>query len=153
MREIPKKNYIIMIIIIIGIVISTILLANYYNNHFKKTSIMYNYLSEIKKKDLNTYLIENPNIILYISNKYDTKNLEIEEKLKQEIINNNLDNYFVYINLNDNNLDFIDNINNKYNGNIDKKIPLLAVFENRKIKEVYYDLKNINIVEIIGDMN
>ena len=42
MREIPIKNYFILIIIIIVVALSTIILTNIYNNRFKTTSIMYN---------------------------------------------------------------------------------------------------------------
>ena len=37
MREIPKKNYVIMTIIVLVIIVTTILLAQVYNNSFRKT--------------------------------------------------------------------------------------------------------------------
>ena len=151
MREIPKKNYIIMLVILVAIVITTITVASVYNNRLRKTSIMYNYLSEIKKKDIDTYLIEKSNIILYISDKYDLTHEEIEQKLKNDMINYNISNYFVYLNVN-NDLDFIEKINKKYAGNLNKKIPVLIVFEEGKIKNAYYDLENINLEEITGDI-
>ena len=102
MREVPKKNYIIMLIIIITIVLVTIFLSNIYNNRFQKTSVLYNYLSEIKKKDLDSYLVEKPEIIIYASNKYNNSNEEQEKKLMQQIIDNNIYEYIVYLNLEDN---------------------------------------------------
>lgn len=152
MREVPKKNYITMFIIIISIVITTVFLAYIYNNRLKKTSTMYNYLSEIKKNDIDTYLIEKPNIILYIADKYDVSNEEIEKKLKQEMIDNNIVDYFVFLNLNNNGANFIEELNRKFEGNIKQEIPVIIVFEEGKIKNTYYDLKNIDLKEITGEI-
>lgn len=152
MRKVPLKNYIIMSIILIAIVITTIFLANIYNNRFTKTSIMYNYLSEIKKKDIDTYLLEKPNIILYVSDKYDISNEKIEEKIKNNIIKYNAKEYFVYLDLNDNNKDFIDTLNKKYNGHINKQIPLIIIIEEGKIINTYYELENVDIKELTGDI-
>lgn len=152
MREVPKKNYLITLLIFVAIVILTITLSNIYKNQIRKTSIMYNYLSEIKNKDLSTYLLEKPNIIIYISDKYDISNEKLEEKLKRDMINYNISDYFVFLNIDQNNLEFIDQLNKKYTGNIDKKIPTFIVFEEGKIKKYYSDLENINLVEITGEI-
>ena len=148
MREVPKKNYLITLLIFVAIVILTITLSNIYKNQIRKTSIMYNYLSEIKNKDLSTYLLEKPNIIIYISDKYDISKEKLEEKLKRDMINYNISDYFVFLNIDQNNLEFIDQLNKKYTGNIDKKIPTFIVFEEGKIKKYYSDLENINLAEI-----
>ena len=102
MRDIPKKNYFILLIMMLFVITITIALMNIYNNRIKKTSIMYNYLSEIKENDLDAYLIENPNIIIYMADKYDLSNSQIEKKLKKQMIKNNINDYFVFLNLNDN---------------------------------------------------
>lgn len=152
MREVPTKNYIIMIIIVISIFASTIFLANIYNNRLKKTSIMYNYLSEIKKKDIDTYLVEKPNIILYISDKYDLSFEKTEKKLQEEIIKNNAKEYFVYLNITNKNINFIDKLNMKYNGNINKQLPVIVVIEEGQITKTYYELDNVNLKELTGDI-
>lgn len=152
MREIPIKNYFILIIIIIVVALSTIILTNIYNNRFKTTSIMYNYLSEIKKNDIDTYLLEKPNTILYIADKYDISNNKIEEKLKEEIIKYNAKDYFVYLNINTNNIEFIDKLNQKYSGNINKQLPVLVIIEDGLVSKSYTELNNINLKELTGDM-
>lgn len=151
MREIPKKNYAIMTIIVLGIIIVTILLAQIYNNSFRKTSIMYNYLSEIKKGDIDTYLTEKPNIILYITDKYDISNDNIEQKIKNKIIKYNIKDYFVFLDLNQQNLNYIEYLNEKYDGTLKNKIPMIIIFEEGKIKNVYYELENINFEQIVED--
>lgn len=152
MKKIPVKNYFILLIIVILVAISTIILTNIYNNQLRKTSIMYNYLSEIKKNDIDTYLTEKPNIILYISDKYDITNNKIEEKLQNEIIKYNAKDYIIFLNINTKNIEFIDKLNKKYNGNIEKKLPVLVVIEDSQIQKTYYDLENINLKELTGDM-
>lgn len=152
MKKIPVKNYFILLIIVILVAISTIILTNIYNNRLRKTSIMYNYLSEIKKNDIDTYLTEKPNIILYISDKYDITNNKIEEKLQNEIIKYNAKDYIIFLNINTKNIEFIDKLNKKYNGNIEKKLPVLVVIEDSQIQKTYYDLENINLKELTGDM-
>ncbi len=152
MREIPKKNYFIMLAIILSIIATTILLANIYNNKLKTTSVMYNYLSEIKIKDIDTYILEKPNTIIYISDKNNISNDKIEKKLKDNIIKHSLKDYFVFLNLNGENINYIDKLNKKYNGNIKKQIPSLIVFEEGKIVNIYYNLENIDLLEITGDI-
>ena len=113
---------------------------------------MYNYLSEIKKNDIDTYLTEKPNIILYISDKYDITNNKIEEKLQNEIIKYNAKDYIIFLNINTKNIEFIDKLNKKYNGKIEKKLPVLVVIEDSQIQKTYYELENINLKELTGDM-
>ena len=148
MREVPKKNYIIMLIIIISIIIVTIFLSNQYNTRFKRTSVLYNYLSEIKKKDLDSYLIEKPDIIIYASNKYNNSFELQEEKIMQEIMDNNIYDYFVYLNLEDKKLNIFNELNKKYNGNLKNQLPVLIIFENGEIKNAYYDLDKIDFTNI-----
>lgn len=151
MREVPKKNYFIMLIIIVVIAITTIALANIYNKHNVKTSVMYNYLSEIKINDFDVYIVENPNTIIYIGDKYNVDNDAIEKKIMKKMIELNVSDYFVYLNLTDN-IDYIDRLNKKYNVNISKDLPVIVVFDDGKIKTIYSDLKNIDIKSITGDL-
>ena len=152
MREVPKKNYIIMLIIIITIVLVTIFLSNIYNNRFQKTSVLYNYLSEIKKKDLDSYLLEKPEIIIYASNKYNNSNEKQETKIMKQIIDNNIYEYIVYLNLEDKKLNILNSLNKKYDGKLKNKLPVLIVFENGKIKEAYYDLEKIDFEKITENL-
>lgn len=152
MREVPKKNYLICFIILISVISLTIVIANLYNNRLRKTSVMYNYLSEIKRKDLNTFLLEKPNVVIYISDKYDASNNKIEKKIKKDIMNENLSDYIVFLNLTDDKLNYIETINEKYDGKLKKRMPMIVVFEDGKIKKSYYDLENVNIKRIIGEM-
>lgn len=153
MREIPKKNYIIMIFITLSVVIVTIALGNAYNNREKKTSDIYSFLSEIKVNDLDTYLLENPNAIIYISDKYDLNNEKIEETIKKDITELNVKDYFVYLDTNDITESFLKNFNEKYDGNIDiDKIPMIVIISDGKVVNCYYDIDTFKLTEIIGDV-
>ena len=151
MREIPKKNYFIVLIIMIAVVCITIFLAHLYNTRYKKISIMYQYLQTINIKDLDTYILEKPSTIVYLSNKY-KYNDKLEKKLKKSINELNVSEYFVYLDINEENDNIIEKINQKFNGNLTKQIPVLIVFEEGKIKESYYDLENIDIHYVVGDL-
>lgn len=153
MREVPKKNYIIMFVIVACVVIATIALANAYNNRDKETRVMYNYLSEIKKKDLDTYLLEKPNAIIYVADKYNLDNEDLEEQIKNKIVELNAVDYFVYLDLKDDDINFLQKFNQKYNGNLeDGKFPILIVMEEGKIANYYYDINEINLNEITGEL-
>ena len=150
MREVPKKNYIIMLLVIIFVVVITIALANAYNNRVKKTSVMSNFLSEINEKDLDTYIKENPNIVIYVADKYNLDNDEQEEKIKKLMIESNISDYFVYLSPNDNKKLF-SSLSKNYDGNIStEEMPVLIVFEEGKIVNCYYDIDKIDLNEVIG---
>ena len=55
-------------------------------------------LPEVKLAEIDTFLQENPNIILYISSGTNQKNKVFEKKLYDYIVKNNLTNSFVYLN-------------------------------------------------------
>ena len=104
MREIPKKNYVILLVIII----LTILLTIYLGNWYKATqymnideNILAERLPEVKLAEIDTFLQENPNIIIYIASSTNQENKVFEKKLYDYIVKNNLTNSFVYLNKND----------------------------------------------------
>lgn len=153
MREVPRKNYIIMILIVLSVVIITIALGNAYNNREKKMSDFYMFLPEIKVNDLDTYLLENPNVVIYISDKYNLENEIIEEKMEKEITELNVKNYFVYLDTNDITDSFLKKFNKKYNGNIDiTKTPIIVIINEGKVVNYYNIIDDFKLSEIIGDV-
>ena len=66
----------------------------------------------------------------------------------QEIIDNNIFNYFVYLNLDDKKINILNEINKKYDGKIENKLPVIIVFEDGKIKNAYYDIEKIDLASI-----
>ena len=144
MREIPKKNYIIMLIIAVSVVLLTLISCDIYNTKYRKTSILTSYLSEIKMKDLDTYLMEKPNSIIYISNKSAT-NTEQELKLKDKLIELNITDYIVYLNIDKTN---IKKFNKKFKSNIKiDELPIIVIIEDNKITKEY-SIDSIDLIEI-----
>lgn len=98
-REIPKKNYFFVGLISVVVVIVVLYLAKLYttNNINRESSIMSNYLSNITIEELNNYLLENPDVVIYWDNKANIENTSFEKKLKKYIIKNDLQRKFVFV--------------------------------------------------------
>ena len=47
---------------------------------------------------------------------------------------------------------FIDKLNQKYSGNINKQLPVLVIIEDGLVSKSYTELNNINLKELTGDM-
>lgn len=153
MREVPKKNYAITFFIVFATVVVTLVVANSYRSQIKKTSLMYDYLSEIKINDLDSYLLENPSVVIYIADKYDLEKEEQEIKFKNEINEFNVYNYFIYLDVNDIDDSFIKNFSKEYNFDMDiNNLPLLVVINDGKVIDSFNNLNDINITNITEDI-
>lgn len=100
MREIPKGNYVKAAILFIATILVVFLLANYFikkqeydeNSNTRMTSLTY-----ISEESIEDYIVENHNIIVYVSDSSD-KFIETEEiELNQLIIDNELEDVIVYM--------------------------------------------------------
>ena len=142
-REIPKKNY-----IILGIVIFVTLLILYYfylwAQAYKETKlnirIMDNYMEVINYTELDNYLVESPDTIIYVSVLEDSAIRSFEKKFKNLIKNNELSNTVLYMDVtNDLYNNSLNQMFKKYNlNNIDiGSIPLILVMDNGNIDSVY----------------
>lgn len=103
-REIPVKNYSILLCVLLG----TILLCAYISSWYKMSEeakipkgIMIGSLPEVKIDELDNYLQENSNIILYISSSTDENIKRFEKKVHDYIIEENLTRSFAYIDAKD----------------------------------------------------
>ena len=99
MREIPSKNYVIfafVIIISIGIVAYCM---RWYQMRaaIDKPQVMDGLVSEIKSEEIADYLLDNPNVIVYIAPSNQKSNQALEQELHDFIIKKELTNEFVYI--------------------------------------------------------
>lgn len=98
MRDVPKKNYIVLALIALGVIVVCFVFMNMYNKNNKEIykSVVKDIINEIKYEDLDNYLQENPDVVLYINDSL-KKNSDIEENLKDLIVENNIRQYVVYI--------------------------------------------------------
>ena len=144
MREIPKKNY-----IILGVVLLVSLLLVYYFYMWfsayrdTKTSMMIldKYLSVINYSELDNYLVENPDCIIYVSKLEDDKIRSFEKKFRKSLKGKTIDSDILYMNITEElkNKRAIKQM--KFNYSMENSsivdVPNILIFENGKLKFIY----------------
>ena len=135
-RKIPLKNYIYLLLIIItsiAILYYLYLWFVEYNNEQRKNSIMNEVMQVINVNELDTYLIENKNAVIYISRTNDKDIRKYEKKLKKLIEKENITNKILY-------MDVTNQVSEskKYEVNNQQvKIPAFLIYENSELIKVY----------------
>ena len=140
-KEIPLKNYIllsIVLILTIVVVIYFFLWKNTYEKSKLQTPILDDYLLVINYNELNNYLVENKDAIIYVS-KLNNENIRLfENKFKNIINKNNLNNKRLYLDwteeLKENNI--VKKINKKY-GKEMTEVPTIVIIKDGKISSSY----------------
>ena len=129
MKEIPRRNYFIVIIIAVVVVVLAFVLMNMYHANHKEAydSVIKDVINEIKYDDLDSYLTENPDAVIYI-NKNDKDNKKLEEKIKKLIVDNDIQQYFVYC-------ERTKDIVKRYDLKDDN--PVFVAYKNGEIVEIY----------------
>ena len=163
LRVIPKKNY-----FILGVVLLLTVLAVYYfymwNKAYNESKInepvLDKYMTVINYNELEDYLIENPDTIIYTSILEDKAIRSFENRFKNYIRNDKLDHDVLYMDItseiksNNKKTDMMKKYSVEYANILD--IPNVMVFENGKLKMIYniqdndYDVKKT--VEFINSI-
>lgn len=139
MREIPKKNYIILVVLLAVTVLLTLFLSNLYVNKEKLTSNFYGYSNKITPESFDEFMTENEDIIIYIGDKYDLTFEKVEEELSEKIDELNLKHNLIYIDKSYVDKKFIKKLKG-YDINIDMdKLPIVVVITEKEV------LKNVSI--------
>ena len=143
MRKIPIKNYIIALIISLLTVVVVLDLMSIYNNRDTKIK----FITEIKDKDVNYYIAENNDTLIYFSSGKKAKNIEKEfkEYLKDKEFN------IIYIDLDDINDNFKRDFISIYvpvSYKLEITDPSLILIENKQVSNY---LTNINDFTQIKD--
>lgn len=156
LRKIPRKNY-----VILGVVILVSLLIVYYLymwfTAYKSTKvgevILDKYMTVINYNELDDYLVENPDAIIYVGILNDEDITKFEKKFKNSIKNNKINKEVLYLNITDelNSGKKISEMKDKYTVNYANitDVPNIMVFEDGKIKTIYnirdngYDVQKI----------
>ena len=134
-REIPLKNYIYLFIVLLGSVLFLIYVYTWYETYKEnklKTGILNDYLTIINYNELDDYIIENKNAILYVSVLGNENTSKFEEKFKNSIIDNNLKNDILYLDLTNENIPLATK-----KLQIDDNFPYLVIYTNGKITDTY----------------
>ena len=144
-KEISFKNYIILAVILIFTILLVVYLFNWqsiYQKNKLQEPILDKYLMVINYNELDDYLVENKEAIVYVSVLNDEKIRMFENKFKNLIIKNDLNNKVLYLNLTNESVE----INKKYLSNL-SEVPTLIIFDEGKVVESYsikdnnYDIK------------
>lgn len=147
-KEIPFKNHIILAVILIFTILLVVYLFNWqsvYQKNKLQEPILDKYLMVINYNELDDYLVENKEAIVYVSVLNDEKIRMFENKFKNLIIKNDLNNKILYLNLTNESNTLLD-INKKYLSNL-SEVPMLIIFDGGKVVESYsikdnnYDIK------------
>ncbi len=147
-KKIPVKNYIYLSIIVIASIFIIFYLYRWYDTYRESKlniSIMNNYLSVINYNELDDYIIENKNAIIYVSKLGDEKINKFEKSFKNMVIENDLRNSMLYLDVTNDNFDVV-----KEKLQINTSLPCIVVYTNGKITDVYsitnnnYDMKKLN---------
>lgn len=143
-KKIPLKNYILLGVVLIITIILVIYLYmwnNTYEENKLNTMIMDEYLQVINYNELENYLTENKNAVIYCS-KLENKNIRnFEKKFKKVITKNSLNNDILY-------LDLTKELKSSKTSNELKEkniytIPSIIIYKNGTLYSVY-DIKNDN---------
>lgn len=160
-RVVPLKNYVILGIVI---VFSFLLLyyfylwANVYNETLLTKSILDDYMEVINYNELDDYLIENPNSVVYVSVLENSEVRKFEEKLKISLKNKKVNRSLLYLNITEElkNDEIKKYMKSKYTLNYVSMldVPLVMVFDGGVLKSVYsVDDNNYNVDGMISFIN
>lgn len=139
MKNKISKNYIILgLILIITIIIATYFFKwyNTYQESKLNTMILDEYLQVIRYNELEDYLMENKDAIIYISKLRNQEIRTFEKKFKNLIIKYNLNNDILYLNTTDE-IDSSFNVESITKNNSIKDLPLLIIYKDGKIYNIY----------------
>ena len=164
MKNIPLKNYIILGVVLIG----TLLLLYYFYmwvDIYKESKInipiMDKYMDLLNYNELDNYLVENPNTIMYVSILDNEEIREFEKKFKDEFKEKHVNNKLLYLNITPvlNDKEIMSELNSKYyvNNLSITDVPCIVVFSSGTLKSIYsigdnkYDINST--VEFINSIN
>ena len=142
-KNIPLKNYLILLAIFLGTIFATFYLRSWYNaaiEYYQNNSIMSEYLSELKSDEINSFIVDNPDIVIYYASAKDTTIKTFEKEFKKIMEKYEIKDEVVYIDSSkQENIDFI----SKLNAVSDKKmkeisIPNLIHIKDGKVERVLY---------------
>ena len=140
-RKIPTRNYLIVIVIILVTILLALSISNYFRKkiEYQNQTNITSYLSEIKVEELDNFLTENHDVMIYL---VDSNNsTKLQNKVKKIILNYNYNKDMVVLNTSSDSESIFNllkekysnpNQNSKYRTNsilIIKEGKIVAVFE------------------------
>lgn len=135
LREVPRKNYIYLFLILLGSLLLLLYIYTWYdayNENRLNTSIMDKYLTVINYNELDNYIIENKDAVIYVSILGNEDISKFEKKFKNLVYEHNLKNDILYLDISNENISIATK-----KLNIDEEFPYLVVYTNGVITDTY----------------
>ena len=151
-RKVPTKNYIYLFIIIIASIALMLYILEWYKTYNESklnTGILNNYLQVINYNELDDYIVENKNAVIYVTILGNEEIRKFENNFKNTIMDNNLRDKMLYLDIPNENQN---NVKNKLK--IENNLPYLVIYTNGKITDTYSIAeKKYNTKKIIKYLN
>lgn len=129
MREVPVKNYVIVAMMAFGVVILGFMLRNIYksNNNEVYTPVIIDIVKVIQYEDLQDFLQESPDVVLYINDSTKKPKKDLEKNIKKLVNEKGIGDYIVYI-------ERTDEVVKKFDLKSDN--PIFIAYQNGVITEI-----------------
>ena len=142
LRKIPTKNYIIVgIMFILFFAFLNYLYSWYkvYTDYERTIPVIGDTLLELNSNEVEHYIQENPKAVVYLCSASDNDCRSFEKTFKKLINSKSLNNYIVYVNLeNEDRENFTNNFNDYYDSKkkLKNSYPAIVVFEDAEVIDI-----------------
>ena len=145
-RKIPFKNYVIVVVLVVLLVLVSLYLCSWYKTirEYNLTkSVLSDTVNKIELETLESYIMDNSDFIMYISDSSDQEIKSFEKKLKKYVKNNSLSNEMIYLDIKDyEKSEVLEKVLSYSSEEYSKlrriPVPNMLVFENGKIVKILY---------------
>ena len=148
MKRIPLKNYFILGIILASSIFIVLYINKLYLSTKNNDNILNGFIKEIKTQEIDNYIIENPNFIIYLGYK-NNDNKSFEKKYKKLVTKYDLQRDIVFIDINQFNDVAFNEFCNKYAGELLNKDSSLIIIDNQKVIDVLDITKENSDIELV----
>ena len=153
-KEIPLKNYFILILVILLTILAVFYMRDWYNTSkefYAQNSVMTKVVREIKNDEISNYILENQKFILYVSSGRNTNIKSFEDEFKNLIQKMDLGENVLYMNLDEVDVsDFYNSLNSyasstKVKNQIVSSDASMYVFTDGKLTMLLNNVNNYSI--------
>ena len=148
MKRIPLKNYFILGIILASSIFIVLYINKLYLSTKNNDNILNGFIKEIKTQEIDNYIIENPNFIIYLGYK-NNDNKSFEKKFKKLVTKYDLQKDIVFIDISQFNDEDFNKFCKKYADKLLEKDSSLIIVDNQKVIDVLDITKGNNDIELV----
>lgn len=147
MKKIPITNYFLSLIIGLITVVLVFYIMDRYNNRLTEI----NFINEVKEADLDYYIAENNNVLIYMTSGKNSRT--IDKEFKKYLKNRDIKEKIIYVNLNDVSATFKDKFGKKYvplsaSYKLYINDPTMIFIENGQIEYWLTDIKEFEQIKL-----